>query len=178
MLNTIEGHPNTLNWANQVKRLLSQYGFYHVWLFQGVANVNVFLKLFKQRLSDVYVQEWNSRLEESSRALFYKNISDFSFHPYLNFIKTKHVRHALTRLCLSSHRLEIETSRWSRHRVDISNRLCRHCNVLEDEYHFVICCSKYNVLRKRLIPQYYVIKPSMFKLIELLKCQMNMLYLI
>jgi hypothetical protein len=171
MLNTIERHPNTLNWANQVKCLLSRYGFYHVWLFQGVANVNVFLELFKQRLSDVYVQEWNSRLEESSRALFYKNISDFSFHPYLNFIKTKHVRHALTRLRLSSHRLEIETGRWSRHRVDINNRLCRQCNVLEDEYHFVICCSKYNFLRKRLIPQYYVIKPSMFKFIELLKCQ-------
>lgn len=77
MLNTIERHPNTLNWANQVKCLLSHYGFYHLWLFQGVANVNVFLELFKQRLSDVYVQEWNSRLEESSRALFYKKYLRF-----------------------------------------------------------------------------------------------------
>jgi hypothetical protein len=81
------------------------------------------------------------------------------------------VRHTLTRLRLSFRRLEIETGRWSRHRVDIGNRLCRHCNKLEDEYHFVICCSKYNVVRKRLIPQYYVIKPSMLKFIELLKCQ-------
>jgi hypothetical protein len=38
MLNTIGKHPNTFNLENRVQRLLSQYSFYHVWFYQGVAT--------------------------------------------------------------------------------------------------------------------------------------------
>ena len=52
----LAGYPNKVNWAYLVKDLLSRLGFYHVWLNQGVGNVNAFLNLFKQRLNDNFTQ--------------------------------------------------------------------------------------------------------------------------
>jgi len=42
----------------------------HVWLAQGVGNVNVFVRVFKQCLCDNNVQNWNSRIENSSHSTF------------------------------------------------------------------------------------------------------------
>ena len=61
----------------------------------------------------------------------------------------------------------IERGRWK----DIVHKkiTCLHCQVLEDEYHVVIVCSKYTVIRKQYIKPYYTEKPCMFKFIKLLK---------
>ena len=103
MLSDIESMPESENWAMLVKRLLCSLGFNNVWLAQGVGNVNIFLDLVKQRLHDNFVQNWNSRLEESSRASFYTIISSFHFQHYLNFLKVKKYRNAYARLRCSSH---------------------------------------------------------------------------
>ena len=48
--------------------------------------------------------------------------------------------------------------------------MCSYCelNDIEDEYHFVLQCSKYQTLRNEYIPSYYPRNPSMYKTIELL----------
>lgn len=70
---------------------------------------------------------------------------------------------------MSSHRLEVEAGRWARPvRVDYDERKCRICSKLEDEFHFIFECPIYTDLRKLYIDKYYLIRPSMFKLIELL----------
>ena len=73
MLADLEVYPNNVNWAYLVKDLLSRLGFYHVWLNQGVGNVNAFLNQFKQRQNDNFTQNWHERLSNSSRAIFYIN---------------------------------------------------------------------------------------------------------
>ena len=50
MLNDAEDHPTKINWAILVRNLLSELGFYEVWVQQGVGNYNLFLSLLKQRL--------------------------------------------------------------------------------------------------------------------------------
>ena len=70
MLNDITDRQNTQNWASLVRNTLANLGFFDVWLAQGVGNVNIFLSVFKQRLSDNFLQSWNNRLTESSRASF------------------------------------------------------------------------------------------------------------
>ena len=42
------------------------------------------------------------------------------------------------------------------------------CNMLEDEFHFVLECTLYDVLRRSLIPKKYWFRPNMVKLINLL----------
>ena len=139
MLNDIENKPNCVNWASRVKFLLSSLGFYGVWVNQGVGNKSAFLWAFKQRLTDSFMQDWNSRLAESSRANFYSLFSKFEYQPYLEVINVKKFRVTMTKLRVASHRLEIEVGRWARpNRVPIDERKCRLCNKLEDEFHFFI----------------------------------------
>ena len=86
MLSDIEINARNINWASLVKNLLSRLGFFEVWLNQGVDNVNQFFTFLQQRLKDQYIQDWSSALENSSRALFYRNIADFKFQSYFEII--------------------------------------------------------------------------------------------
>ena len=87
----------------------------------------------------------------------------------MDIISVKKIRVALSRLRVSSHRLEVEAGRWARPvRVEFENRKCLVCNKLEDEYHFVFECQLYENLRNKYIDNYYTTRPSMFKFVELL----------
>jgi len=72
-------YPHKVSWVTLLQHLLSSLGFYKVWLAQGVGNVNAFVRLFEQRLRDNNVQNWNSRVENSSRSTFLKSIVTFNF---------------------------------------------------------------------------------------------------
>ena len=80
MVNDIEIFSNKVNWASLACHLLS-LGFYEVWLNQGVEHCKRFLSVFSQRLTDTFSQNWRSRLEDSSRANFYKTFAKFQFQP-------------------------------------------------------------------------------------------------
>ena len=45
------------------------------------------------------------------------------------------------------------------------------CHSLEDEFHFVLKCSRYNALKTIYIPSYYRRRPNMLKLVELFKSE-------
>ena len=53
LLEDIRQNPNKTNWASLVRDLLSTYGFFNVWVSQGVENPNSFLQIFKQKIRDV-----------------------------------------------------------------------------------------------------------------------------
>ena len=168
MLNDIDERPNAKNWAAFVKNTLSNLGFFHVWEAQGVGDVNNFLSVFKQRVKDHFIQSWHERLNKSSRASFYREICVFEFQPYLEKVVNKKFRNALSKIRLSSHRLHIESGRWKRpHSTPRENRVCFHCNILEDEFHFIFECSLYDDERCLFIKPYFRRSYSMFKLIEL-----------
>ena len=164
-----ESHINTVNWVSQVRTLLSTHGFFEVWLNQGVGDINLFLNVFKRRVDDNFIQKWSTELNESSRALFYRQFSSYEFAKYLNIINIAKYRTAFTRLRLASHRLEVECGRWRKPvSVPFQDRKCKQCNTLEDEYHFLIECKNYIELRKAYIKPYYWKHPSNFKCIQLL----------
>lgn len=71
-----------------------------------------------------------------------------------------------------SHRLCIEVGRWHRPvSIPINERLCTTCNILEDEYHFVMECQLYANVRKQCLPAYFWKRPNMFKFTELIKTE-------
>ena len=45
------------------------------------------------------------------------------------------------------------------------------CNKLEDEYHFVLECNLYGEHSNQYIPHYYRNRPTMQKIVELLKSE-------
>ena len=47
-------------WATSVRNILFSLGFGYVWLQQGVGCDSAFISVFKQRLTDIYQQEWSA----------------------------------------------------------------------------------------------------------------------
>ena len=78
MLRDSEILPDKVNWVSLLRHLLMSLGFYEVWLNQGGGDCNRFLMTLKQRLTDNFIQNWRSRLDSSTRAIFYKHIAVFS----------------------------------------------------------------------------------------------------
>ena len=72
-------YPHKVSWVTLLQHLLSLHvlGFYEVWLAQGVGNVNAFVRVFEQRLRDNNVQNWSSRVENSSRSTFLNQLFHF-----------------------------------------------------------------------------------------------------
>jgi hypothetical protein len=164
--------PNKVNWCSLVKDLLSSLGFYDVWLQQHTGNNKLFLIKVKQRLKDQFIQNWHNRITNSSRALFYKNIACFKFQPYLDYFTINKFCQSLCKLRVSSHRLHIESGRWTKPiRTPINERTCQICNLLEDEFHFIIECPLYSELRTKYISSRYTNRPNMFKFLELINSE-------
>ena len=94
--------------------------------------------------------------------------TDFEIANYLTVLDNYKHRQAISKIKLSSHKLNIERGRYSG--VPRQNRKCELCNKndLEDEFHFMLVCDLYSDLRKENSPTYYVNRPSMFKFIKLL----------
>ena len=61
-------------------------------------------------------------------------------------------RQNFTRLRISTHKLAIETGRHKRPKINVEERICVHCNQqkVEDEFHFIMECGKYSVVRDQL----------------------------
>ena len=168
LFNDCERFPQKKNWCSLLRDLLCTLGFYEVWLFQDVGNEKLFLSNVKQRLKDIFIQNWSGRFYNSSRALFYRNIACFKFQPYLDICSVNKFRFSLSKLRMSAHRLSIESGRWARpNPIPIDLRKCNNCNVLEDEFHFVLECNMYTDLRCMYIPLYYRRRPNMQKFVQL-----------
>ena len=76
MLNDLEIRAQKQNRA-LYGNLLNRLGFGDVWVAQGVGHINTFIKILKIRVKDIFMQEWHSRLDNSTRARFYFHTSDF-----------------------------------------------------------------------------------------------------
>ena len=156
MLNDIDELANKINWASLVRHLLMSLGFYEVWLNQGVGNVDIVISVFKQRLTDNFIQNWQDRLGISTHARFYKSFAQFQLQPDLEINNVFKYMQALRKLRISSHRLEVEAGGLARPNIiPVDERNCTTCRVLEHEYHFVIECSRYFDLRNNYIAKYY-----------------------
>ena len=159
MLNDLETYPHKSNLAMQVRNILQNTGFNDVWMLQGVGDTTGFLNVFKQRVRDNFMQNWNSSLQISSRASTYIFISDFNFKTYLDNVNIVKYRMYITRLRVSAHNLEIETGRWHKpNKIPRNDRKCKHCNTWEEEFHFII-------------KRFYWNRPNIPTFIELLTCE-------
>ena len=169
MLNDIVKQPLKQNWALSVKNLLSRLGFMDVWVAQGVGNKEAFLEIFKLRVKDIFIQDWHSRLDNSTRARCFITFAKFQYQQYLDILNIEKYRKSLSKLRLSSHRLEVEVGRWVRpNKIQYENRKCKICKVLEDEFHFLFECPIYMELRNMYISKYFWQRPNMIKFVELL----------
>jgi hypothetical protein len=164
-------------WASEIKNVLFKYGFGEVWLAQSVGNDKVFLHVFKQRLLDIWKQEWHENVSNSSKlSTYYLFKSDFTFSPAKYLLTIKFRRHmiAMARFRCANHDLCIETGR--RSQTSREERLCNFClssgsKYIEDEYHVLLICSKYNYFRHHFIQSIYLNNPEIQQFINIMKSE-------
>ena len=159
-----------INWVSQIWDILLTNGFGYIWYNQNVENCSTFISLFKQRMTDQFVQSMFAVFDNSPKCLLYKYVvsNNLCLQPYLQKPIALKYKHILSKYRLSAHSLSIETGRY--HHIDRNNRICSLCNmnILENEYHFVLVCPLYSTIRDKYIKPYYYKTPSTFKLTQLM----------
>ena len=148
---------NKLNWASHIKSILETLGLSNFWTTQDMINqenCNSVLSVIKQRILDQYKQSWYSDINNSQRLISYSRFKhNFELEAYLDNVKDRKLKIALSRFRLSSHKLEIERGRYRN--IPRPERKCKFCtqDVIENEYHFLLTCPIYADLRKKYLKQ-------------------------
>ena len=160
-------NPEEITWASRVRDVLNRCGLGNYWREQKVYNRSQFLSLFKRRIRDIYIQEWNADVRDTSSGRLFQYIkTDFIYEPYLDKLD-RALRIAVTRFRLSSHTLFIERGRWNKPRkIPREERLCTVCGVLEDEYHCLVICPRFVNERRNRLTESLQERPCMNNLIN------------
>ena len=121
------------------------------WLLSGenkaLFSPEAFMDIQNISIHDIYKptqghhKNWKSMLNQTSKSLCYrKHKLNIKLEPYLLQVRNKKHRRMLAKLRLSDHKLEIETGRHQRPKVDQDKRICRLCNTseVENEIHFLM----------------------------------------
>ena len=152
--------------------MLNAYGFSWAFTNYNVVDENSFISSFKQRVIDCFQQKWFTDMQSNSvLSTLYINIKpSFGEENYLNIVVSKHLRRYITCIRISSHDLRIHSARYGRERIQRDERVCLLCECLdiEDEFHFILKCDKYDDLRQKYVKRYFRERPSMQKFVELL----------
>ena len=150
-------------WVSNVRMCLCHYGFQYVWLDQGVAREDYFIKCFKQRLLDCHWQDWDSHIQNSDRYSFYRTFKTMhQTELYFSLDTNRFVIKAFIQLRLGISKLAVHTQRY----VTADKKVigCRLCSAArEDEMHVLLCCPFFDKLRKDLIPLKFHKYPCNFR---------------
>ena len=95
-------------------------------------------------------QERKTRLETggTTKITHYREITNLEYNkPLYNSFVNDELRTKITRWRLSCHKLRIETGRYTHPITPRDQRLCKLCNVVEDESHALFYCSAHVFIR-------------------------------
>ena len=150
-------------------KILNEYGFGYLWNQQKCLykDAPFIISLFKQRIHDVFLQINDAVINNVSNTRLYKLINVFQVNnSYLESIKEKYIRSALTKLRLGSHNFLIERGRWMK--LEIVDRKCQSCGKLDDELHVITECKLFTHWRSIFLPKWLYNKPNIYKFISFL----------
>ena len=96
-------------WATHIRTLLFEHGFGYIWIANTVGDANRFIKTFSQRIKDISIQKWRSRLNDTSKAEHYRHFKFLlDIEKYLFTDLTYVARKTLANFRCSGHNLMIK----------------------------------------------------------------------
>lgn len=144
------------NYARIIRNILNFFNFDEVWHNQRFSRKVHIKKYFRNSVHRLYESAWKTEMDKKDKLRSYRIFkSDYCIEPYLLCLPFD-VRRKMTKLRISSHRLQIEVGRFNGTPVD--DRICDHCllstvRVIEDEFHAVLVCSKYTDIRTKVFDE-------------------------
>ena len=152
-------------WVHNIKTILYNTGYSGIWDSHTFLNKLWLTKTVKQKLKDIFLNEWYKKVENDTNYKIFKHKFEFEYH--LTSELSNQCLHALISFRTRNHRLPVETGRW--HGIEHNNRKCNLCNTdIGDEYHYLFSCEKLKEKRKRFLQSYYYKRPNTFKYQQLM----------
>ena len=137
------------NWVTEVRKLLCSIGFGHTWFYQSIGDRKLFLSCVKERLISISLQELNS----SATTLFspYLDYHPYPFAaPYVKVLDSYEERRIFALLHTNSLPINNNLVRFNL----ASDELCSTCLSIENEFHVLFQCTKYQDLRLKYLPSH------------------------
>ena len=158
-----------LNWSHEVGKVVTECGFSGAWDSQCVVSRMSFMEHFRVECDMQHVlEQYSLSLGSHKGDLYSLLVPDMDYKVgawYLNVLNSAH-RKAITRLRCRNVYHRLETGAWQG--IPRDTRLCRVCNVLDDDVHYVLTCRRYAAQRKKYIPARYTTSPDTDSLVSIL----------
>jgi hypothetical protein len=138
---TWEKTMNTKAWADEMLQLFQVLNLESKFVNNEIVSVDQCWALLHER----ECQSWREAVETSPKLRTYVQFKcNYGVEPYVTNVFNRAQRSVLAKLRCGVLPLEIETGRWKG--VPAEERFCTICKnaLVEDEYHFVFVCEKYN----------------------------------
>ena len=124
---------------------------FHVWQDYAKLSSSWFKPAIKLRLSDSYLQIWQSKINDSTQCINYRIFNTtVCLDQYLIKLPLS-CRIGLTKFRCATHRLPVVTGRFNG--IERQNGICKLCNLnkIGDEFHYLFECPKMESNRKKYI---------------------------
>ena len=143
--------PNKCNfkWMKHIKDNLDQSGFGWVWKATDI-DIHVFKSMYKQRCSDMFIQNWQADVASNSQCTTYKLFK--KVHEFESFLQKIDPTHAynLIKFRTRTHQLPVTKNRFNEN-ADVSCNLCCTGDV-GDEAHYLFKCDYFSNMRNKYLP--------------------------
>ena len=159
----------TSPWIKFVKNLLCSLGFPVVWYSQNFVNANWLVTAVNQKLKDLFIQSWTSKINIESESNVYRIFKmNFEQSAYLKLLPNN-LSKVLLKYRTRNHRFPVEIGRWRS--IPYNERLCSFCERdVGDEYHLLLTCPRFETERHRYLKRYYYSHPNILKFEQLMNC--------
>lgn len=121
-----------------------------------------------KKLLEFYMQQTTNSLNtinvnEDSKLKLYSSIVNFNGKAptYLKLNLKQSNNSIITKFRISAHKLSIERGRYARPKIPRNKRVCKFCNEIENEMHFILFCKQYSGLRDVLFKEFCIEKSQL-----------------
>ena len=144
---------HTFTWSSGIKSMFQLIDKPDVWNKPNLITKVNFDDCITSSIKSVYSSLWFNHISLSQPKLrtYCQFKKSFAMENYVKAFN-RSSRSMLCKLRISAHQLMIERGRYTSPKIDINDRLCNYCDLheVEDEFHFIMKCKLYNVLRDQL----------------------------
>ena len=160
-----EQNQHSSPWLKDIELTLNTCGMGNVWMNPDTCNHSWLKNAIEQRLSDMYIQEWQSQLNSRSSCMTYRSLkTDFKQERYLT-LPNKSDRINLSKFRCRNIKIPVVTGGYTNRNnpaTPYENRLCEICNmnVIGDEYHYILECPIFQEHRNNYLNDFYVRNPN------------------
>ena len=160
-----EQDQHTSPWLQNIEQILNACGMRDVWLSPDTSNLIYLKKTIEQRLSDQYIQEWGSQINNMSSCIMYRSLKPyFKQEKYLD-LPNRSDRINLCKFRCRNTKIPVVTGGYSNRNspaTPYENRLCQLCDMraIGDEYHYILVCPALQDHRINYLNEFYIRNPN------------------